>query len=98
MNTSKSLLSEHRGVKDLQRMRRLSKLLGITDPYFRLSDGANTTTLEKNGQSLLNFSSYNYLGLAGDDRINQAAKAAIDRYSTSVSASRLVSGERPIHQ
>ena len=98
MNTSKSLLSEHRGVKDLQRMRRLSKLLGIADPYFRLSDGTNATTLEKNGQSLLNFSSYNYLGLAGDDRINQAAKAAIDRYSTSVSASRLVSGERPIHQ
>ncbi len=31
-------------------------------------------------------------------RIAAAAKAAIDRYGTSVSASRMVSGERPIHR
>jgi len=34
----------------------------------------------------------------GDPRITDAAKAAIDRYGTSVSASRLVSGERPLHR
>ena len=45
-----------------------------------------------------NFASYNYIGLNGDPRITAAAKAAIDRYGTSVSASRLVSGERPIHR
>ena len=42
--------------------------------------------------------SYNYLGLNGDARISEAAKAAIDRYGTSVSASRVVSGERPVHR
>jgi 8-amino-7-oxononanoate synthase len=30
--------------------------------------------------------------------VNEATKAAIDRYGTSVSASRVVSGERPLHQ
>src|SRR6185436_13568626 len=44
------------------------------------------------------FASYNYIGLNGDPRIAEAAKAAIDRYGTSVSASRMVSGERPIHR
>ena len=38
------------------------------------------------------------IGLNGDPRITAAAKAAIDRYGTSVSASRPVSGERPIHR
>jgi 8-amino-7-oxononanoate synthase len=46
----------------------------------------------------VNYSSYNYLGLAGHPDVNAAAKAAIDRYGTSASASRLVSGERPIHR
>jgi 8-amino-7-oxononanoate synthase len=50
------------------------------------------------GQAFINFSSYNYLGLNGHPEVNAAAKAAIDRYGTSVSASRLVSGEREIHR
>jgi 8-amino-7-oxononanoate synthase len=50
------------------------------------------------GKTYDNFVSYNYLGLNGDPRVAAAAKDAIDRYGTSVSASRIVSGERPIHQ
>ncbi|MDJ0932166.1 hypothetical protein [Breoghania sp.] len=30
--------------------------------------------------------------------MNEAAKAAIEKYGTSVSASRVVAGERPIHR
>ena len=37
-------------------------------------------------------------GLNGDPRVAAAAKQAIDRYGTSVSASRIVSGERPMHR
>jgi len=47
---------------------------------------------------MLNFSSYNYLGFSGHPEVNAAAKEATDRFGTSVSASRLVSGERPIHR
>lgn len=46
----------------------------------------------------VNYSSYNYLALSGEPAVNTAAKQAIDRYGTSVSASRPVSGERPIHR
>jgi 8-amino-7-oxononanoate synthase len=35
--------------------------------------------------------------LCGDERVSLAAQSAILKYGTSVSASRIVSGERPIH-
>nr|WP_269586370.1 aminotransferase class I/II-fold pyridoxal phosphate-dependent enzyme [Roseibium sp. Sym1] len=35
--------------------------------------------------------------MCGDPRVATAAQAAIEKYGTSVSASRIVSGERPIH-
>jgi 8-amino-7-oxononanoate synthase len=72
--------------------------LGIADPFFRVHEGIAGAETVIDGQSYINFASYNYLGLNGDPRIAAAAKAAIDRYGTSVSASRPVSGERPIHR
>jgi 8-amino-7-oxononanoate synthase len=49
-------------------------------------------------RTLINYSTYNYLGMSGDPRVLQAAKEAIDRYGTSVSASRISSGEKPLHR
>jgi 8-amino-7-oxononanoate synthase len=54
--------------------------------------------VELEGQPLLNFASNDYLGLAGDDRLKQAAIEAILRYGTGSTGSRLMSGQRPIHQ
>jgi 8-amino-7-oxononanoate synthase len=50
------------------------------------------------GKSMLNFASNDYLGLASDDRLIQAAIAAITQYGTGSTGSRLMSGQRPIHQ
>ena len=50
------------------------------------------------GKQLISFATYNYLGMSGDPVVSAAAKDAIDRYGTSVSASRLVSGEKPLHR
>ena len=72
--------------------------LGVGNPFFRVHDGLAGATTVIGGESFTNFSSYNYLGLAGHPKVNAAAKDAIDRYGTSASASRLVSGERPIHR
>lgn len=69
---------------------------GLVNPFFLSHDGLAGATTQINGRTLINFSSYNYLGLNGDARVNHAAKQAIDRYGTTVSASRLVAGERPI--
>lgn len=75
-----------------------ARKLGIENPYFKIHDGVADATTMIGGKPYINFSSYNYLGLSGDARVNQAAKEAIDRYGTSASASRLVAGERPIQR
>lgn len=75
-----------------------AKRFGIDNPFFHSHDGVATNTTTIAGKSYINFSSYNYLGLNGHPRVSQAAKAAIDRYGTSASASRAVSGERPLHR
>ncbi len=81
---------------NLQQMLEQGREIG--NPFFTLQEGIARDTSRIDGQDYINFSSYNYLGLSGDPAISNAAKAAIDRYGTSVSASRVVSGERPIHQ
>jgi 8-amino-7-oxononanoate synthase len=50
-----------------------------------------------NGQEYINFCSYNYIGMSGDPVVVNATRDAVARYGTSVSASRLVSGEKPLH-
>jgi 8-amino-7-oxononanoate synthase len=84
--------------EDLRRVREAGRILDIPSPFFRAYDGLAAAETSFQGRRLLNFASYNYLGLNGDPRVMAAARAAIDRYGTSVSASRPVSGERPIHR
>lgn len=67
-------------------------------PYFQVHQGTAANTSIVGGMTMVNFSSYNYLGFSGHPEVNAAAREAIDRYGTSVSASRLVSGERQVHR
>jgi 8-amino-7-oxononanoate synthase len=88
----------HPGYQQLRILNEGAEKLGVGNPFFRLHDGLAGATTVIGGESFTNFSSYNYLGLAGHPEVNAAAKEAIDRYGTSASASRLVSGERAIHR
>jgi 8-amino-7-oxononanoate synthase len=72
--------------------------LGNGNPFFTPQERVNNATTQIGNQELINYATYNYLGLCGDPTVSQAAQDAIDRYGTSVSASRLVSGEKPLHQ
>ncbi|MEG4582699.1 8-amino-7-oxononanoate synthase [Microcoleus sp. MON1_C5] len=47
---------------------------------------------------LINFASNDYLGLAGHDRLIQAAMAATKEFGTGATGSRLVSGHRDLHR
>lgn len=86
------------GYKQIQLIYKGSTQLGVGNPFFRLHEGVAGATTQIGGQTYINYASYNYLGLSGDPRVSQAAKDAVDQYGTSVSASRLVSGERPVHR
>ncbi len=70
---------------------------GLSNPFFTVHDGVMNNLTTVDGRELINFSSFNYLGLSGDPVVTRAAKEAVDRYGTSVGASRLVSGENQLH-
>jgi 8-amino-7-oxononanoate synthase len=89
--------SQHPGYQQLRIIREGAATLGIPNPYFRAHDALAGATTKIDGREFINFSSYNYLGFSGDARVNAAATQALNQYGTSVSASRLVSGERPVH-
>jgi 8-amino-7-oxononanoate synthase len=82
----------------IQKYRVIGKTLAIQNPWFREHDTRNAQTTEMGGRKYINFASYDYLGLNQSPLVADAAKRAIDSYGTSVSASRLVAGERRIHR
>lgn len=67
-------------------------------PYLHTHDCDGGPWTEVKGRRMLSFSSYNYLGLNGHPEVRQAAVQALERWGTSASASRLVSGQRPVHE
>lgn len=86
------------GYSELRLQRSIGEKFGLENPYFRMHDGLASSHTVIDGRELLNFSCYDYLGLNGHPEIVAAAKAAIDRYGISCSASRHVAGERPAHR
>lgn len=61
-------------------------------------DSLPGTTATIAGRVLVNFGSNDYLGLAGDERLIQAAIAATQRFGTGATGSRLTSGHKQLHQ
>ena len=86
------------GYKERLALRQISKLHDLGDPSFRQHDGHPGAMSSIGGRDVINFGSYDYIGLNADPRPAVAAKAAIDTYGVSASASRLTAGERPIHR
>jgi 8-amino-7-oxononanoate synthase len=63
---------------------------------FREHVGVASAEVDVAGRRMINFSSYNYLDLSGDPRVQSAAKQAIDHYGTSTGSGRIIMGEIPI--
>jgi 8-amino-7-oxononanoate synthase len=85
------------GQREMALIRDAAASLALENPFFRAHEGIASAHSVIAGREVINFGSYNYLGLNGDPRVQAAAKAAIDRHGVSASASRMVSGERPLH-
>jgi 8-amino-7-oxononanoate synthase len=69
----------------------------VSNPYYLVHDGVIGSRTRVGGRELVSFSSYNYLGLSGHPMIAFAVKEAVERYGTSVSAARILSGNRALH-
>jgi len=70
---------------------------GLPHPLFLSPDGHNGALIRSRGRELVNYSSYNYLELARHPRVIRAADDAAQRYGTSASATRIVTGEIPLY-
>lgn len=88
---------EFPGYRELQEHARIFQTLGVDNPYFCVHEGVSDHVTRFANRRYINYSGYNYLGLSGHPEVSAAAKQAIDEYGTSVSASRIVSGEIPLH-
>lgn len=88
----------HPGYRQLRIMNEGAARMGVRSPFFKLHEGTAGAETQIGGKTYVNYASYNYLGMSGDPAVQAAARQAMERYGTSVSASRLVSGERPIHR
>ncbi len=61
-------------------------------------EGLPGATVLLAGQEVINFASNDYLGLAGDELLIQAGIAAIQKFGTGSTGSRLLSGHRELHR
>ncbi|MGV3484735.1 MAG: aminotransferase class I/II-fold pyridoxal phosphate-dependent enzyme, partial [Planctomycetaceae bacterium] len=83
--------------KRLQQTTAQMLMTGVPNPYFTVHESVVRDTTIIGGREMISFASYNYIGMSGERRVSEAAMKAIEKYGTSVSASRLVSGEKPVH-
>jgi 8-amino-7-oxononanoate synthase len=67
-------------------------------PYFRSKQKSVKSTIVIDNAEYIDFSSFDYLRLSSHRDVVKAAQLAIEKYGTSVGASRIVSGETPLHR
>lgn len=66
-------------------------------PYFKELESEQAPEVTIKGKKFIMFGSNNYLGLANDPRMKQAAIDAIKKYGTGVAGSRFLNGNTALH-
>lgn len=85
---------EERGLR-----RDLSPVETVTARSRMVNDpGGETPVFDESTDRAVVFASNNYLGLAGDERLQRAAMRAAESVGTGAGASRLVTGDTPVHR
>ena len=77
---------------------KIAKATGLY-PYFRPIESSYAgTEVEMDGRRIIMVGSNNYLGLAGDPRVQEAAIEATRKFGTTCSGSRLLNGTLSLHE
>ena len=84
--------------QQMRTQRALADALEIGVPYYRAHDVRAGARSIIDGKPVVNFASYDYLGLNGRPEISMAVVEAVETWGTSVSASRITAGERSFHR
>ena len=64
----------------------------------RVIESPQSPTIRVNGREVLNFCANNYLGLANDSRLKQAAHQGVDEFGLGLSSVRFICGTQTIHK
>jgi 8-amino-7-oxononanoate synthase len=83
---------EHERIEQLKAAREIDAL-----PYFRVLEGPTLPVVEMEGKRRIMLGSNNYLGLTGDERVQQGALDALHRYGTGITGSRFLNGTLDLH-
>jgi len=67
-------------------------------PYFKALESEQAPEVNIDGKKYIMFGSNNYLGLANDPRMKEAAIKAIEKYGTGVAGSRFLNGNTVLHE
>jgi 7-keto-8-aminopelargonate synthetase-like enzyme len=67
-------------------------------PYFTPIQEAQGNRIKVKGRPMIMVGSNNYLGLAHDPRVKEAARAAVDRYGVGTCGSRFLTGTIDLHE
>ena len=86
------------GYQMMKTQRAIGDALGLSNPFYRQHDARAGARSMIGNSPVLNFASYDYLGLNGHAEITEAVGKAARDWGTSVSASRITAGERAFHR
>ena len=76
---------------------RLAESMGLI-PFYREIEGEIGPNSRFRGRPVVMLGSNNYLGLTTDPRVRAAARAAVDRFGTGVTGSRMLNGSLSLHR
>src|SRR5215831_15761250 len=77
---------------------RIAKATGLYPYYHPIQASHAATEVELDGRRVIMAGSNNYLGLAQDPRVKEAAINATKRFGTTCSGSRLLNGTLSLHE
>ncbi len=95
MRTSIDVFAKARQHERLELLRAARELDMV--PYFRVLEGPTLPVVKMEGAQRIMLGSNNYLGLTGDERVQQGALDAIARYGTGLTGSRFLNGTIELH-
>ncbi|MEM9046077.1 MAG: aminotransferase class I/II-fold pyridoxal phosphate-dependent enzyme [Pseudomonadota bacterium] len=86
--------SDHPDLRRFEMMEKAVNALGMQSPFFRLHESSPGPDQRVSGVDVVNFASYDYLGLNQAPEVLAAAQSTLANTGISPGASRLVGGER----
>src|SRR5919202_6222713 len=95
MPTASAVFAKVRGHERAEQLRAAREADLV--PYFRRLEGPAGPVVEMEGAERIMLGSNNYLGRTGDPRVAEGARAALDRYGTGLTGSRLLNGTTDLH-